>query len=340
MSDIDRPVEIRQRIIFRLTALWALSEAGLGGFLHALKIPVTGLIVGGLSMILITLISYFSKEKRTLVFKALMLVLLVKLSLSPHTSPTAYLAVSFQAGVAYIIYKYFHINRVSITLVFVLGYFETAAQKLIMLTILGGKPFWNAVDDFVTYIATIFNTQIQYSGKWYLMGVYFGIYLIAAVVLAALCYALIKQFSTDLLLHKDQPSSTVVLSQEMGTDKPIKKRIPKWMSIFLIIAIAVAYILFSQQTDYVYYRAIQYLLRTFLIILFWYFIVMPYSLKWINKFLKSKLPQHQSDIEDVVQLFPKMKEIIKRSWIESHIYKGIFRLFHFIKLSIYNILVF
>ena len=45
--------------IQRLTALWAFAESGLGGMLHALQLPFTGLIVGGLSVIIITLIAKF-----------------------------------------------------------------------------------------------------------------------------------------------------------------------------------------------------------------------------------------------------------------------------------------
>ena len=50
----------KQIIIKRLTAMWALSEAALGGLLHALKVPFTGLFVGGVSVIFISLIGYFS----------------------------------------------------------------------------------------------------------------------------------------------------------------------------------------------------------------------------------------------------------------------------------------
>ena len=59
------------KIISRLTALWALSEAGLGGILHALQSPFTGLFVGGFAIILISLIAYFADDKWETIFHKL-----------------------------------------------------------------------------------------------------------------------------------------------------------------------------------------------------------------------------------------------------------------------------
>ena len=42
--------EERTIAIQRLTALWALNECGLGGILHAVKSPFTGLVLGSIAM--------------------------------------------------------------------------------------------------------------------------------------------------------------------------------------------------------------------------------------------------------------------------------------------------
>ena len=47
----------RLNAIQRLTALWAFTESGLGGIMHALQIPFTGLLVGGMAVIMISLIA-------------------------------------------------------------------------------------------------------------------------------------------------------------------------------------------------------------------------------------------------------------------------------------------
>ena len=61
--DIDQTnLSAAQRVVAiqRLTALWAFSESGLGGIMHALKIPFTGLVVGGMSVIMISFIAQLS----------------------------------------------------------------------------------------------------------------------------------------------------------------------------------------------------------------------------------------------------------------------------------------
>ncbi|NJO01983.1 MAG: hypothetical protein HC880_10065 [Bacteroidia bacterium] len=51
-SIIQKPQE--RLAIERLTALWALNEAGLGGLMHAVRTPFTGVVVGGLAIMLIS----------------------------------------------------------------------------------------------------------------------------------------------------------------------------------------------------------------------------------------------------------------------------------------------
>lgn len=62
--------EQKRLAIQRLTALWAFSESGLGGVVHALKIPFTGIMLGGFAVIIITLIAYFSEKSTSIFYKA------------------------------------------------------------------------------------------------------------------------------------------------------------------------------------------------------------------------------------------------------------------------------
>lgn len=81
-----------QLAISRLTALWALSESGLGGMMHAVKIPFTGFFLGGFAIVIITLIAHFSKTPFKSILQATLLVILVKAAASPHSPPMAYLS--------------------------------------------------------------------------------------------------------------------------------------------------------------------------------------------------------------------------------------------------------
>ena len=53
-----------QLSIQRLVTIWALSEATLGGVLHALKIPLTGIFINGTAVIIIVLIAFFADKIR------------------------------------------------------------------------------------------------------------------------------------------------------------------------------------------------------------------------------------------------------------------------------------
>ncbi|HNJ28266.1 MAG TPA: hypothetical protein PLQ40_04880, partial [Ferruginibacter sp.] len=101
----DLSTEQKQAAIQRLTALWAFTESGLGGIMHALQIPFTGLVVGGMAVIIICLIADLSKHQLKQVLKSALVVLIVKAMVSPHTPFPAYIAVSFQALLGYLLFS-------------------------------------------------------------------------------------------------------------------------------------------------------------------------------------------------------------------------------------------
>ncbi|MDX5320402.1 MAG: hypothetical protein LPK45_04875, partial [Bacteroidota bacterium] len=77
----------------RLIALWGLAESGLGGYMHAMKIPFTGIFVGGSAVIILSLLASLSEKRFQTLLRATLVVLLIKFTVSPHTSPFAYIAV-------------------------------------------------------------------------------------------------------------------------------------------------------------------------------------------------------------------------------------------------------
>ena len=57
----------------KLIAIWAISESGLGGLLHAAKIPFSGILLGSFAVIIITFIAKSSEERFNSIIKATML---------------------------------------------------------------------------------------------------------------------------------------------------------------------------------------------------------------------------------------------------------------------------
>jgi hypothetical protein len=126
--------EQRRNAIQRLTALWAFTESGLGGIMHALQIPFTGLLVGGMAIIMICLIAEISNHNFKQILRSAVIVLIVKAMVSPHTPFPAYIAVSFQALLGYALFSLLRINFFSIALLSIIAMLESAVQKLIILT--------------------------------------------------------------------------------------------------------------------------------------------------------------------------------------------------------------
>ena len=106
--------EQKQNALQRLTALWAFTESGLGGIMHALQIPFTGLLVGGMAVIMICLIAEFSEHTYKEVLKSVIIVLIVKAMAAPLTPVTAYIAVSFQAILGFVLFSLLRVNYISI----------------------------------------------------------------------------------------------------------------------------------------------------------------------------------------------------------------------------------
>ena len=121
--------------------------------MHAFGSPFTGIFVGGISILLITLIALYSKRVWVTLIKALCIVLLVKLSVSPHSPITAYVAVSFQAIFGALIFSLFSVRAIPILLLGTVTFLESAMQKLLVLTILYGTSFWDAIDVYGTWVS-------------------------------------------------------------------------------------------------------------------------------------------------------------------------------------------
>jgi len=172
-----------EQSVQRLTALWALSEAGLGGILHAVKLPFTGMLIASLAVMLITLIHQFSDSGGQKILKALVIVLVIKASVSPHSPVMAYFAVCFQGLFGALIFSIIKNVRIAAFLIGVVALFESSLQKLINLTVLFGKSIWEAFDLFIEYVVAQFGFTIDayYDPSIWLIIMYVGMYMLTGI---------------------------------------------------------------------------------------------------------------------------------------------------------------
>jgi hypothetical protein len=147
--------------IFQLTAIWAFLEVTLGGILHALRVPLTGFLVGGSAVIILAVMSLNTTNKVKTILQATFYVILVKAGASPHSPPPAYLAVAFQGIAAALFFTLVKNFRIAVLLFSIVSMIESASQKFIIMTILYGESIWKAFDSFSKSVLDSFGFQVE-----------------------------------------------------------------------------------------------------------------------------------------------------------------------------------
>jgi hypothetical protein len=317
--------------IQRLTALWALSESGLGGILHAFRLPFTGVVAGGFAIILLTLIAHFAQKPAQTILKSLMVVLIIKAMVSPHSPVMAYLAVSIQAFLAAGIYTLLGIRFLSITLVSLLAMWESAVQKLLILTVFFGKALWEAADEWVGYVAKQMNLEVS-NGSFWIAGIYLGIYTLAGVLVSVLTYKLWFRIKHGLL-----PDPVHVQQFSHETEQKIKKSSStSWPWLLACLAAILATLYLSEGDDSnAWIKVAKTMSWSLASIFIWYIVLNPLLLKLTRLYLKKKQNQYAEDVGQILQLIPALRGLAGKAWAETKHENGLKRLTAFISLFIF-----
>jgi multisubunit Na+/H+ antiporter MnhG subunit len=118
--------------------------------MHALKIPFTGIFVGGIAGMCLYFIVCHSDHKRQDIIEATSLVILVKLLASPHSPWQAYVAIIFQALLAIILLSGSELSRFKVLVFAILTQLESAIQKVVLTLIIYGTYFFETLDNAST----------------------------------------------------------------------------------------------------------------------------------------------------------------------------------------------
>ena len=311
ISPSERTIAIQ-----RLTALWALNECGLGGILHALQSPVTGLLVGGIAMTCIAFICAFAENKWKAVMSSLVIVLIIKALVSPHSTPTAYIAVTFQAVTGALMYRFIPGLLFSSVLFMTIGFIESAIQRLLVLTILYGNTLWEAIDLWGKWIAEKWGVIIPVSSSLLLIYTYVGIHFAAGILFGWLVYKMI------MTAHREWGKQLYQL--ELGRDqrksffkKTNKKRNPKRI-ILLIILIAVIVSAYTLNAgDDGLKKGLIAALRALSILTVWFVFLAPLLLKIMQRYLKRKHSELSDQVSHTMDIIPHIAWILDKAWRDS-----------------------
>ena len=292
-------------IIMRLTALWALSESGLGGAMHAFKIPFTGFFLGGFAILIVCLIAFHSTHKWKSIIQATLLVILIKATASPQSPPMAYVAVAFQGLIGAVFFSIIPIFRLAAVLFGMLALFESATQKFLLTTLIFGKSIWEALDLFFQDILKTLSLSSDISFSFWLIMVYTLIYTFWGMLLGW------RGSSLPVTLERE---STGIIEKythlELGTEQevnPSKKRKHKlWGLFFVLLFVCITFLLQGSGNKAFYAIA-----RTIAALLILFFVVSP-IIKWLMQkwFIKAKNEKQQA-ISQLMDIIPELRSYVK-----------------------------
>jgi hypothetical protein len=329
----------------RIIAIWGFSEAALGGILHALKIPLTGMFVGGAAVIFITLLAHYS-QKKTTILNAAVTVIVIKAIISPHTPLAAYFAVGLQGLLGYLFFSLVKFQKLAAIL---LGFFSllfSSLQKFIILTIVFGNTFWNSIDDFANYILIQLKIDPSYyslSFSIVLISIYAIIHVSVGIYLALKAVSLPKKVNEKS--YSLAEAFKYYLTDDIFERKESKKPKRWWKrksGIILIIFFTLLMILTYFEPGFEKNRTYEILImlvRSFIITFIWFVIISPFLVSKFNKFIEKNKFERASEINRATALFPEFKKIINYSWKASANYRNIRRIRKFLSDAIVLLLI-
>ena len=323
------PVRTPTPALDRLTALWALSEAGLGGVLHALRTPFTGLLVGGMAILLISLIAQSSPRPGRAILRALVVVLIIKALVSPHSPPTAYLAVGFQGLLGAALFSGLS-PRLAALLLGPLALLESALQKLLVLTLLFGQPLWSAVDAFVQSVAGSLSLPADspWLGSQGLIALYVGGYALAGLLIGYLAGRLPER------VRAEQAHLPATLPSPVSDPARHKRRGRR--TLFLLLTLG--FLLLFQPVGGP--PLLWLLLRVGLVLALWYLLVAPALLWLLRRYLLRQRSRYEAEVSQALDLLPELRQYTWQAWQDSRHHRGPGRLWAFvIRLLAYTLSV-
>lgn len=297
---------------FRLTVLWAFTESALGGFLHAFKLPLTGLLVGGMAILLIGLLAQSTTNPFKLIIKATTLVLLVKAAASPHSPPMAYVAVAFQGITGAAIYAILPYKRGAFFHA-TLSMAESALQKIIITTLIFGMQLWASVDKVAGELIGIKGDAVQIS--FWIVGMFTLVHISWGLVLAAWLKVLPQQI-------EDRKEWYNIENGIYPDFKNTPKKKYLWPLFGVLSMIALSLVIGMAQGSW--HNGLLAFARAAVVIVLLIFIIKPLLKVLILKWTTGKAKQNSNQLQNIINELPRTELAFKQvNAIVSSKYKGI-----------------
>ncbi len=283
-----------------LIMLWAFAESGIGGVLHALKLPFTGIFVGGVAVISIALLAYYSGGRKN-ILKALAIVLLVKLTVSPHSPWQAYVAVLFQGYLGYLLFKSNTHYNLKCMVFSILCLLESAIQKILLALLIYGMQLMEAVDTAGITIIKAMGINANGSVVTFIFCTYIFTHLLVGIILGKWIPNIPEQI--DLFADKI-PIQEVNAHLSKPKYNNLKAIFAGFFIFILILSIIKILVPDLKILDLVFI-----FIRSFTISLGLLFVIGPFIKFAIMKYAKSRtLSMDNQELNAIIQDMPKFTD--------------------------------
>lgn len=330
-----------QRIlaIQRLTALWAFSESGLGGIMHALQIPFTGLVVGGMSVIMISFIAQVSANQYKEILKSALIVLIIKAMVSPYTPFPAYIAVSFQALSGFILFSMLRVNFGSVLLLSIIAMLESAIQQLLILTLFFGQSIWKAADVFVAFVSKQFGVSAANGSRW-LITIYLLIYIVGGIFVAWMGWKTLVGFSNDKFSGFSTDETFIAGIRPAGIRDKKNNTRKLWTVLLLLIASSAVLFFVAANAKQGWIAVAKTVSWTLAAIMFWYMLINPFLTRVIKQLLKKKESRYSAEVSRTLAFLPVLRQLTALAWRKSKSNKAGNRWYIFLSQLIHSSLTY
>ncbi len=314
------------KLYYRLIALWVIVEGMLGGLIHGLKLPVSGLVVGGAAVCCISMIAWHTQSRKA-ILQATIIVAIFKMMLSPHSPPPAYIAVFFQGWMGALLFSGRKHFALSCVLLGVIALFESAIQRILVLTIIYGVAFWETIDIFVSKVTGA--EEVTPFSK-ILAIAYILMHIVAGWIIGIIANRMVKfVFLKPRNLQEELITENALTTEEIELPKKKKSRFPFKKSLLVIwiflVVLFVQSFLFPDDPWISTGSVGMILLRSFLIILSWYFLLRPLFQYILRRYLSKQSGKYKEIIEEIQALLPALRQIWISSWQHSRHLSGMRR---------------
>ncbi|MGC4102104.1 hypothetical protein [Ferruginibacter sp.] len=303
----------RTNVTLRITALWAFSEAFMGGILHGLKIPFAGLVLAFIASVCMTLIALGESNKGA-VLKATLLVIAVKFILSPHTPPMAYVAVLIEGLAGELLFMNRRIVKPAAFILTLFCQLYSAFQHLLILTLVFGKGLWQSIDIFLNKITQSFvKDAVHYS--LYIILIYLTCYLIAGIAGGFLNIHIINRVRSgnqaNLLLQQLNDLPPVQDTFPEAAKK--RKRFTVFFGALMVVMLVLSYLPFFS-SSFSKYAIAELLIRGIIILLVWNYFITPLLRMQLQKWVARYKEKNNNSLQQVIALLPGIRVILQQSW--------------------------